>query len=140
MKLPKKVAKRNFYFFILAAARMAQRDMELTVLATKDQCQPYSMPTKIIIKTDCPSYCHLSFPIYNGNAKRERDHKQKIEIKHLGKICKGIENKKQISSWKSEYQDSISKIGHAIMKIKLHHPKKTDLPIHNQYNIPNRTY
>ena len=113
--------------------------MELTVLGTKDQCQPCSMPTKIIIKTDCPSYCHLSFPIYNGNAKRERDHKQKIEIKHLGKVCKDID-RKQISSWKSEYQDSISKIGHAIMKIKLHHPKKTALPIQYQYNTPNRTY
>ncbi|XP_018362301.1 PREDICTED: uncharacterized protein LOC108760707 isoform X2 [Trachymyrmex cornetzi] len=124
------------------AARMTQRDMALTVLDTNDQCLPCSMPTKIIIKTDCSPYCRFSSSRYNGNASvGKRDRKQKIGLKREKK-CEDIE-KRQISlpSWRSEYQDSINKIGHAIMKVKLHHAKKKALPIQYQYSTTSsRTY
>ncbi|EGI66439.1 hypothetical protein G5I_05030 [Acromyrmex echinatior] len=117
-----------------AAARMTQRDMPLTVLGTDGECPP-CMPTKIIIKTDCPPECRLSSSMYNG----KRDHKPKIGVKQEKK-CKDVERRQiSLTPWKSEYQDSINKIGQAIMKVKLHHVKKRALPIQYQYNTPSRT-
>ncbi|KYN00872.1 hypothetical protein ALC62_08364, partial [Cyphomyrmex costatus] len=114
-----------------AAARMTQEDMALAALNDQRlQC----MPTKIIIKTDCPAYCQLSSSIYNGNANVwKRDRKQKNGLKREKK-CEIVERRQMsLPSWRSEYQDSINKIGHAIMRAKLHQAKKKVLPIHYQY-------
>lgn len=118
----------------LAAARMAQRDMALKVLDTNDQRLPCSMPTQIIIKTDCSPYCRFSSSIYNGNASvGKRDRKPKIGSKREKK-CDIERRQILLPSWRSEYQDSINKIGHAIMKVKLHRAKKKALPIQYQYS------
>ncbi|XP_018348276.1 PREDICTED: uncharacterized protein LOC108752131 isoform X2 [Trachymyrmex septentrionalis] len=116
------------------AARMTQRDVALTVPDTTAKCPSCSIP-KIIMKTDCSPYCSLSSSIYNGDASfGKRYHESKIRLKREKK-CKDI-RQMSLPSWKSEYQDSINKIGHAIMRVKLHHAKKKTLPIQYQYSTP----
>lgn len=116
----------------LAAARMTQRDMALTVIDANGQRVQCSMPIKITIEADCPSYCRLP-ATRNGNASVwKRDRKRKSGSKREKK-CEAVE-KIQVPSWKSEYQDNISKIGHAIIRAKLHHARKKALPLQYQYS------
>jgi len=113
---------------------MTQRNMVLTVIDTNGQCLQCNMPIKITIEADCPSYCRLPSSIYNRSTNVWKcDRKQKTRLKREKK-CENIE-KRQIllPSWRSEYQDSISKIGHAIMRAKLHHTRRKALPIQHQY-------
>ncbi|XP_011689940.1 PREDICTED: uncharacterized protein LOC105451271 isoform X2 [Wasmannia auropunctata] len=114
-----------------AAARTTQRDMALTVIDGNGERVRCSMPIKIMVAADCPSYCRLPSVKYNGNTdvwKQER----KIRSKHEKK-CENEKRLMSLPSWKSEYHDSISKIGHAIMKAKLHNVKKKIVPLQYQY-------
>ncbi|XP_024885559.1 uncharacterized protein LOC112463382 [Temnothorax curvispinosus] len=114
-----------------AAARMTQRDMAMTVIDTnaRGQCR---MPIKIIIEADCPPHCYLPSSICTSVWKR--DHKRKNGSRREKK-CDDVERRQMsLPSWKSEYQDSISKIGHAIMRAKLHRAKRKALPVQYQYS------
>ncbi|XP_011641032.2 uncharacterized protein LOC105429622 [Pogonomyrmex barbatus] len=111
-----------------AAVRMTQRDVALKVIDTKSQQQQCRMPIKITIEADCPSHCRFPYPIYNANLKHNHKYKSKREKK-----CEDVERRQMsFPSWKSEYQDSISKIGQAIIKAKLHYTKKKALPVQYQ--------
>lgn len=117
-------------FIFLAAARLTQRDMALTVIDTNGQHVQCPMPIKIII--ECPSYCLPSSRCNGNTSVWKRDYKRKNGLK-CKKKCEDVEKRQMLPSWKSEYQDSISKIGHAIMKVKLHHAKRKALPVQYQY-------
>ncbi|XP_067204761.1 uncharacterized protein [Linepithema humile] len=109
------------------AARMTQlsriRDMD-------DQQLQCRVPIKITIEADCPPQCRPPSLKYNGSTRaRKYDFKQKNALKR-GKPCEDIEGRlAQLPSWKTEYQDSINKIGQTIMKVKLHQMKKKVLPV-----------
>lgn len=119
--------------FLLAAARLTQRDMALTVIDTNGQPLRCPMPIKIIIEADCPSYCLPSSRCNGSTSVWKRDYKRKNGLKREKK-CEDVEKRQMLlPSWKSEYQDSISKIGHAIMRVKLHHAKRKALPVQYQY-------
>jgi len=111
---------------------MAQRNMVLT--DTNSQRLQCSMPIKITIEADCPSYCRFPSSICNRSTNVwKHDRKQKTGLK-CEKKSEDIERRhKLLPSWRSEYQDSISKIGHAIMRAKLHHRRRKALPIQYQY-------
>lgn len=116
-----------------AAARMAQRDKAMTVIDTNGQHLQCSMPIKITIEANCPPCCPLPSSICNESSSTWKyNRKRKSGSKHEKK-CEDVE-RRQISlpTWKSEYQNSISKIGHAIIKAKLHRAKKKALPIQYQ--------
>jgi len=118
----------------LAAARMRQRNMVLTVTDTNSQHLQCSMPIKITIEADCPSYCPFSSSIYNRSTNVwKHNRKPKTGLKHEKKSEAIKRRQILLPSWKSEYQDSISKIGHAIMRAKLHHTRRKALPIQYQY-------
>ncbi|XP_071578475.1 uncharacterized protein [Temnothorax nylanderi] len=115
-----------------AAARMTQRDMAMTVIDTNARGQHLQcrMPIKITIEADCPPHCYLP-----SSSVWKRDHKRKNGSKREKK-CDDVERRQMsLPSWKSEYQDSISKIGHAIMRAKLHRAKRKALPVQYQYCI-----
>lgn len=107
----------QIYIFLLAAARMTQRDLARAIIHTNGQQLQCRMPIKITIETDCSptTDCHPSPSRIMSDYKRKNGSKRE-------KRCE-IESKK-LPPWKSEYQDSISKIGHAIMRVKLHHAKR----------------
>lgn len=122
---------------LLAAARMTQRDLARAIIHTNGQQLRCRMPIKITIETDCSptTDCH---PSSSRVADITRDYKRKNGSKR-GKRCE-IDTKEletSLPSWKSEYQDSISKIGHAIMRVKLHHAKRKALPFQYQQCISN---
>lgn len=119
-------------FIFLAAARLTQRDM--AVIDTNGQHLRCRMPIKIIIEDGCPSYDCLPSSRCNGSTSVwKRDYKRKNGLKREKK-CEDVEKRQMLlPSWKSEYQDSISKIGHAIMRVKLHHAKRKALPVQYQY-------
>ncbi|KAM0735178.1 hypothetical protein ACS0PU_011291 [Formica fusca] len=113
-----------------AAARMTQRDLARAIIHTGDQQLQCRMPIKITIETDCPPHCQPSSSRVNANLRH--DYKRKNGSKR-GKRCEiGSEIQTSLPSWKTEYQDSISKIGHAIMRVKLHHAKKKTFPLQYQ--------
>lgn len=117
---------------------MTQRDMALTVVDENDR-RAQCVPIKITIKADCSPYCQLPSSMNNRNDVGERERKQKMwnGLKN-GKKRESFD-KKHISmpSWKSEYQDSIDKIGHVIIKAKLHQARKKALPVQYQYSTTN---
>ncbi|XP_072751113.1 uncharacterized protein [Anoplolepis gracilipes] len=121
------------------AERMIQRDLtqrdDLALIHTDGQQLRCHMPIKITIETDCPPHCPSSSRI---NAAVKHDCKQKNGSMR-GKRCEiaDVGPQTSISPWKSEYQDSISKIGHAIMRVKLHQAKKKTLPLQYQQCISN---
>lgn len=129
----------TFYYFekiliLLAAARMTQRDMAMTVIGTNGQRLQCGMPIKITIEADCPPCCPLPSSTYKESTTVwKHDRKRKSESKHEKK-CEDIERRQMsLPTWKSEYQDSISKLGHAVIRAKLHRAKRKALPIHYQY-------
>lgn len=116
---------------------MTQRDIALTVVDKNGQRLQCGIPIKITVEADCPSYCRLPSLIYNGSTsvwKRDRDDWKRRNGLKREKKCEDIKRKQMsLPSWKSEYQDSINKIGHAIMRVKLLQAKKKALPILYQY-------
>lgn len=127
----------QIYVFLLAATRMTQRDLARAIIHTNGQQLQCRMPIKITIETDCSptTDCH---PSSSRIPDVTRDYKRKNGSKR-GKRCE-IDTKElqtSLPSWKSEYQDSISKIGHAIMHVKLHHAKRKAFPFQYQQCISN---
>lgn len=110
-----------------AAARMTQRDLARATIHTNGQQLQCRMPIKITIETDYSPTDHPS------PSRLMNDHKRKNGSKRENR-CE-IESKK-LPPWKSEYQESISKIGHAIMRVKLHHAKRKT-PLQYQQCISN---
>ncbi|XP_011870518.1 PREDICTED: uncharacterized protein LOC105563499 isoform X2 [Vollenhovia emeryi] len=112
------------------AARMTQRDITMTVTDTNGQ-HLRCMPIKIItIKADSLPCCNLPICTESTNVWK-RDYTKKDGSKREKK-CEDVERRQMtLPSGKSEYQDSISKIGHAIMRAKLHRAKKK--PLQYQY-------
>ncbi|KAI4484293.1 hypothetical protein M0804_007749 [Polistes exclamans] len=76
------------------------------------------------IKRDCRP--HIRPPLRKFPSKFDRKGKDRISRKKSDDVD-GQELR--IPSWKSEYQDNIGKVGHAIMKYKLHYPEKKLVPI-----------
>lgn len=114
-------------YSLLAAARMTQRDLARATIHTNGQQLQCRMPIKITIETDYSPTDHPS------PSRLMNDHKRKNGSKRENR-CE-IESKK-LPPWKSEYQESISKIGHAIMRVKLHHAKRKT-PLQYQQCISN---
>ncbi|XP_029167588.1 uncharacterized protein LOC114938031 [Nylanderia fulva] len=114
-----------------AATRMKQRhDLRQDAsIRVNDQQMRCRMPIKIMIETDCPQPCHPS------PSRDEVKHKlQEYKLKNgFRRDKERYEIHQKLPSWKSEYQDSINKIGHAIMKIKLHHAKRKSFPLQYQH-------
>ncbi|XP_020293958.1 uncharacterized protein LOC109859791 isoform X2 [Pseudomyrmex gracilis] len=104
------------------AARMAKSIAKRDKLCRIDdticsQKMEHRLPVKIIVESDCLPKCCLSSR-YNGNSLQKQVYK-KLGRKN-GKKCMDEKIKMQLPAWKSEYQDSISKIGQSIIKTKLH--------------------
>lgn len=123
--------RTNLRFFS-AAARMTQRDLAQPIIHTKDQQLRCRMPIKITIETDCPPHCHPSSSRVNASVKHRQDYKLKNGSRR-DKKCEIVNGQTSLPSWRSEYQDNISKIGHAIMRVKLHHAKRKAIPLQYQH-------
>lgn len=90
-----------------------------------DQQLQCRVPIKITIEADCPPQCRPPSLKCNGSTRaRKYDFKQKDALKKRGKRCEDVEGRLKLPSWKTEYQDSIDKIGQTIIKVKLHQMKK----------------
>ncbi|KAL0112006.1 hypothetical protein PUN28_013321 [Cardiocondyla obscurior] len=110
-----------------------QRDLAMTVIDTNGQRLQHRVPIRINIEGDCLSRCQLLATICNeSKSVRKRDRKRKNGSK-CGKKDEDIEKRQVILPWRSEYQDSINKIGHAIIKAELHRGKKKASPV--QYEM-----
>ncbi|CAL1673095.1 unnamed protein product [Lasius platythorax] len=114
------------------AARMTQRDLAQPIIHMKDQQLRCRMPIKITIETDCPPHCHPSSSRVNASVKHRQDYKLKNGSRR-DKKCEIVNGQTSLPSWRSEYQDNISKIGHAIMRVKLHHAKRKAIPLQYQH-------
>lgn len=116
---------------------MTQRDLARAVIHTNGQQLQCRMPIKITIETDDCSPTTDYHPSSSRIANMS-EYKRKDRSKHEKRYeTKATELQTSLPSWKSEYQDSINKIGHAIMRVKLHHAKKKTLPLQYQQCLSN---
>lgn len=88
---------------------------------TEDE-QVHQQPTEEIIKYDCRP--HVRPPKFRSSLDRNGKNGTSGKRKRSKKSNDTEGTEVRIPPWKSEYQDSISKVGHAIMKYKLHQPEK----------------
>lgn len=104
--------------------------MAMTVVDTNHGQRLQCVPIKIIIEAGCPPYCQLPSNAIRNKSISNSNHKREIKLKRDNKKCDIEKRRISLPAWKTEYQDSISKIGHAIMKVKLHRLKKKTVPVH----------
>ncbi|XP_054006656.1 uncharacterized protein LOC128891268 [Hylaeus anthracinus] len=76
-----------------------------------DPCVSIKQPLKI----DCRPFTRSRHP--------KRDAGQKSETKTSRKKVEEDTQETRLPPWRSEYQDNISRLGHAIMRSKIHHKK-----------------
>ncbi|KAK2579767.1 hypothetical protein KPH14_011104 [Odynerus spinipes] len=86
-------------------------------------------PIEEPVKRDCRPHTRPPLSKFRSSAL-DRDGKDGDGRKKRARKSEDMDGAEvRIPPWKSEYQDSISKVGHAIIKYKLHSPEKNVVPI-----------
>lgn len=90
-----------------------------------EDAQVHQQPTEEIIKYDCRPHVRPPLPKFRSSLDRNGKNGITSGKRKRSKKSNDVEGTEvRIPPWKSEYQDSISKVGHAIMKYKLHQTEK----------------
>lgn len=106
---------------------MARRDKPSTIVEKDSQELQYCLPIKITIEPDFHPHCHAHLP---STDKSPRAKTRYVPPEKTSKCRKKQEDDKKIyPAWKSEYQDTVDKIGGFIIKAKLHHSKSNVIPV-----------
>ncbi|XP_032675666.1 uncharacterized protein LOC116846223 [Odontomachus brunneus] len=111
-----------------AAARMARRDKPSTIVEKDSQQLQCCLPIKITIEPDFRPLYHSQPPSTDKSPRAKIRHVSREKTAKCGK--KREDDAGHFAAWKSEYQDSIGKIGHIIIKAKFHQPKKNVAPVY----------
>lgn len=119
--------KRNF--ILSGAARLARRDKPSTTDERDSQQLQCCLPVKIIIQPDIRPHCSSDL---SRNDKSPRAKIHDYSRKNIPRCGKKREDDDggPLLPWKSEYQESIDKLGHNIIKAKLHHTKTKVIPVY----------
>ncbi|KAL2714651.1 hypothetical protein V1478_015836 [Vespula squamosa] len=108
------------------------RDKRLNGPTKIDDVEVYQ-PTEKIMKRDCRPNVRPPLKKFGSSLDRNGKNGSSGNGKY-GKKSNDVDGSEvRIPPWRSEYQDSISKVGHAIMKYKLHQPQKLALTINTVY-------
>ncbi|XP_014473813.1 PREDICTED: uncharacterized protein LOC106743967 [Dinoponera quadriceps] len=112
-----------------AAARMAQRDKPSRIAERDCEQMQCCLPIRVIIQPDSRPHCYSHLSRDDKTLKAKKCDSPRKDVPKCGKKKSEDDDRGRLLPWKSEYQDSIGKIGHGIIKVKLHHAKSNVVPV-----------